>query len=155
MRWCRPRIGWVQVCSSASLRKAQNASETQFAGPSAQRRVRSSTIVVVFIDLSIIFDIGAAPGTLEPCCGRLGAHLVTPRSVFGDPWAPTGRFLSIFRRPEAASKNQRFLQSPKIAPGAPKITLWAPKAPFLMDFYPFLMSFLASFFDVFAKRRKP
>ena len=106
----------------------------KFAGPSAQRRVRSSTIVVVFIDLSIIFDIGAAPGTLEPCGGRLGGYLVAGRSEHGDPWAPTGRFLSIFRRPEAASKNQRFLQSPKIAPGAPKITLWAPKAPFLIDF---------------------
>ena len=101
----------MAVSSSEKVSKITFTSSEQlnkFAGPSAQRRVRSSTIVVVFIDLSIIFDIGAAPGTLEPCCGRLGGYSATPRGGHGDPWAPTGRFLSIFRRPEAASKNQRF-----------------------------------------------
>ena len=59
---------------------------------SAERRVRSSTIVVVFIDLSIIFDIGASPGALEPCGDRLGADLVATQSVYGDPWASMGQF---------------------------------------------------------------
>ena len=104
---------------------------TKFAGPTAQRRVRSSTILGVCNDLLIIFDLGAAPGTLEPFGDRpggqperlwrpLGAHgpifldYSTPRSGIEKSAAPGRGWLGVVRL-----RSQYQSQIPKDFPPPP------------------------------------
>ena len=105
---------------------------------------RVSFSVLCFLCFPSFNRYSGPPGAVAP-------YPVARRSYFFDFGRSKDRFLKIFGRPGAISKNIDFSTSAKIDRGAVTIDPWALRARFLVDFHDFWGTLLAPFFDFFEK----